>query len=84
MRLLIAILMTMMTAFLQAQHPVTFFTKTEAAEVKKNLHRYSLLTQSYNEIKKEVDQWIGKEVMFHFPKILQAVTRMINTRLIIH
>lgn len=68
MRLLIAILMTMMTAFLQAQHPVTFFTKTEAAEVKKNLHRYSLLTQSYNEIKKEVDQWIGKEVDVPFPK----------------
>jgi oligo-alginate lyase len=51
-----------------AQHPITFFTKAEAAAVKKDLTKYPLLTQSYQEIKREVDQWIGKEVDVPFPK----------------
>jgi hypothetical protein len=49
-------------------HPNTFFTKIEAAEVKKNLNRYPVLTQTYNDIKKSVDQWIGKDVDVPFPK----------------
>ena len=52
----------------QAQHPNTFFTKKEAAEVKKNLTLYPLLNQSYIDIKKDVDQWIGKDVDVPFPK----------------
>jgi hypothetical protein len=51
-----------------AQHPVTFFTKAEAVEVKKNLGKYPLLTRSYNEIKKETDQYLGKDVDVPFPK----------------
>lgn len=49
-------------------HPVTFFTKAEAADVKKNLTRFSLLNQSYTEIKEDVDKWVGKEVDVPFPK----------------
>lgn len=51
-----------------AQHPNTFFTKKEAAEVKINLTKYPLLKQSFSDIKKEVDQWIGKDVDVPFPK----------------
>lgn len=53
---------------LHAQHPKTFFTRKEAAEVKKNLALYPLLNQSYTDIKKDVDQWIGKDVDVPFPK----------------
>ena len=60
--------MLTLPVFLYAQHPTTFFTKTEAANVKKNLTRYPLLTQSYNEIKIDVDQWIGKDVDVPLPK----------------
>lgn len=52
----------------QAQHPNTFFTKKEAAEVKKNIALYPLLNQSFIQIKKDVDQWIGKDVDVPFPK----------------
>jgi hypothetical protein len=51
-----------------AQHPVTFFTRAEAAEVKKSISRYPLLSKSYEEIKKDVDAWIGKDVDVPFPK----------------
>ncbi len=68
MRLLNTICLLLFPLMLLAQHPVTFFTRAEAAEVKKNLYRYPLLTRSYNDIKKEVDQWIGKEVDVPFPK----------------
>jgi hypothetical protein len=51
-----------------AQHPVTFFTKAEAAMVKNNLSKYPLLSKSYKEIKDEVDAWIGKGVDVPFPK----------------
>jgi hypothetical protein len=53
---------------LAAQHPVTFFTKAEAVQVKNDLFKYPVLTQSYAEIKKEVDVWIGKDVDVPFPK----------------
>ncbi len=50
------------------QHPVTFFTKAEAAQVKTKLAVYPLLKQSYTAIKKEVDEWVGKDVDVPFPK----------------
>ncbi len=68
MRLLKTIYLLLMPAILIAQHPVTFFTKTEASFVKANISKYPLLTQSYTEIKKSVDQWIGKDVDVPFPK----------------
>jgi hypothetical protein len=67
-RLLPIIFLFLLPVFVAAQHPVTFFTKAEALEVKKNLNRYPLLTQSYEEIKKEVDMWVGKKIDVPFPK----------------
>ena len=68
LRLLITISLFVLPAILAAQHPLTFFTKTEAALVKKDITKYPLLTRSYNEIKKDVDAWIGKDVDVPFPK----------------
>lgn len=68
MRLLKTICLLIMPVFLQAQHPLTFFTAAEAAAVKKDISRYPLLTRSYNEIKNEVDIWLGKDVDVPFPK----------------
>lgn len=53
---------------LLAQHPLTFFTKSEANEVKRHLDSYPLLNQSYNTIKKQVDDYVGKDVDVPFPK----------------
>ncbi|HEV7783550.1 MAG TPA: heparinase II/III family protein [Chitinophagaceae bacterium] len=68
LRLLKLICLLVLPVLVNAQHPVTFFTKTEAALVKTNLSRYPLLTRSYNDTKKEVDEWIGKDVDVPFPK----------------
>jgi oligo-alginate lyase len=60
-----------MPVFIQAQaqpHPITFFTKAEADEVKANLTTNSLLTQSYINIKKDVDEFVGKDVDVPYPK----------------
>ncbi len=51
-----------------AQHPLTFITKAEAAELKAGLIRYPILAQSYADIKKNVDTWIGKDIDVPFPK----------------
>lgn len=51
-----------------AQHPITFFTKAEAAEVKADKGKYPVLSHSYDDIKKDVDGWIGKDVDVPFPK----------------
>lgn len=68
MRLLKTICLIIFPLMLTAQHPVTFFTKAEAALVKNSINKYPLLTRSYNDIKKGVDQWIGKDVDVPFPK----------------
>jgi hypothetical protein len=68
LRLLKTISLFLLPVILTAQHPVTFFTKTEAAEIKRDITKYSLLTSSYNEIKNEVDAWVGKDVDVPFPK----------------
>jgi oligo-alginate lyase len=68
-KILITLCLFTMPVLLHAQaHPNTFFTKSEAAAVKNNITRYPLLTQSYNDLKKDVDEWIGKEVDVPFPK----------------
>jgi hypothetical protein len=51
-----------------AQHPITFFTKAEAAQVKNSIYKYPLLTQSFKDVKKEVDEWVDKDVDVPFPK----------------
>jgi oligo-alginate lyase len=50
------------------QRPVAFITGPEAAYVKKNITAYPLLLQSYNIIKKQVDEYLGKEVDVPVPK----------------
>lgn len=50
------------------QHPLTFFTKAEVASVKNSIPKYPLLTESYDEIKKDIDQYIGKDIDVPFPK----------------
>ncbi len=52
----------------EAQHPVTFFTKPEAALVKKELLKYPLLSRSYRDIKQDVDQWLMKEIDVPVPR----------------
>ncbi len=50
------------------QHPSCFFTNAEAAGLKKSIGLYPVLTQSYAEIKNEVDEFLGKDVDVPFPK----------------
>jgi oligo-alginate lyase len=68
MHLLKTICLLIFPMLLTAQHPVTFFTQAEATGVKRNLTKYPLLTRSYQEIKKEVDAWLGKDVDVPLPK----------------
>lgn len=58
----------MIPVFITAQHPVTFFTKADAALVAKDITKYPLLHRSYNELKRDVDAWIGKDIDVPFPK----------------
>ncbi len=67
-RLIKTVVLLILPVLMFAQHPVTFFTKAEASAVKKSVSLYPLLKQSYAAIKKEVDEWIGKEVDVPFPK----------------
>lgn len=67
-RLLTITWLFLLPALLKAQHPVAFFTRTEAAEVKKGLSKYPVLQQSYAGIKKQVDAWLGKDVDVPVPK----------------
>ncbi len=62
------LLVLLIPVLAEAQHPNTFFTKKEAAEVKKNLALYPLLNKSFIDIKKDVDYWVGKDVDVPFPK----------------
>src|ERR1700704_4668290 len=68
MRLRKIICLVLLPALTKAQHPVTFFTKAEAAEVKNNIGKYPLLTKSYTEIKKQTDEYVGKDADVPFPK----------------
>ncbi|MGB8193203.1 MAG: alginate lyase family protein, partial [Chitinophagaceae bacterium] len=68
LRLLTTICLLLLAACTRAQHPLTFFTKAEASAVKASLAKYPLLQQSYNDIKKDVDEWVGKTVDVPVPK----------------
>jgi hypothetical protein len=68
MRLLKVFCLLLLPALLPAQHPLTFFTAGEAAEVSRNLNKYPLLTRSFTEIKNETDLWLNKEVDVPVPK----------------
>ncbi|NDE79170.1 MAG: heparinase, partial [Chitinophagaceae bacterium] len=49
-------------------HPIAFFNTSEAKEVAASLQAFPLLTNSFNTIKKEVDQNIGKDIDVPLPK----------------
>jgi hypothetical protein len=68
LRLLKIICLLLLPMLSVGQHPATFFTKAEAAELKKGIAKYPLLTQSYNEIKNQVDEWLNKDVDVPVPK----------------
>jgi hypothetical protein len=53
---------------IHAQHPLTFFTKIEAAQIRNTVAKYPLSLNSYNELKKEVDKWVNKDVDVPIPK----------------
>ncbi len=67
-RLLFVTCLLLAARFAVAQHPLTFFTSTEATTVRKGLNQSPLLSNSFSEIKKEVDAWIGKDVDVPVPK----------------
>jgi len=52
----------------QTQHPIAFATKSDIAFIKNNLRNNAILNESYADIKKNVDEWIGKDVDVPFPK----------------
>lgn len=68
MRLLLIAFLLCCSSILYAQHPLTFFTKSEAAAVKKDLNRYSLLKSSYLALKTQVDEWLNKDIDVPVPK----------------
>ncbi|MEO7984124.1 MAG: heparinase II/III family protein [Bacteroidota bacterium] len=68
LRLPKTICLLLVPVLLIAQHPVTFFTKAEAAFVKASINKYPLLSQSYTDIKNEVDQWVGHDIDVPVPK----------------
>jgi hypothetical protein len=69
LRLFVIIFLSIEPVVINAQpHPVTFFTGIESKEVKSGIGKYPLLTQSFQELKKEVDAYVGKEVDVPFPK----------------
>ncbi|MGB3006681.1 MAG: alginate lyase family protein [Chitinophagaceae bacterium] len=69
MRKLIAILLLFAGTHTSAQqHPVAFATKADLMAVKNNLSKNVLLKQSYADIKKSVDKWIGKDIDVPIPK----------------
>lgn len=53
---------------MKAQHPLTFFTKSEAAEVSRSISKYPLLKKSFESLRKEVDPLIGTDIDVPFPK----------------
>lgn len=68
MRIIIYISLLLIPATALAQHPVTFFTGADAARIKKDVNKYPLLKNSFDDIKSDVDQWLGKDIDVPFPK----------------
>jgi oligo-alginate lyase len=68
MKKLLTIALVIITFQTNAQHPVTFFTKPEAMEVKNSLQKYPLLLHTYTDIKRQTDEWLDKTVDVPVPK----------------
>ncbi len=52
----------------KAQHPCTYNSKEEARMIQKALPTNALLNESFLSIKKEVDEWVGKDIDVPTPK----------------
>ena len=52
----------------QTQHPIGFATKSDIAYIKTNIKTNALLKESFDEVKKAVDEWVDKDVDVPFPK----------------
>ena len=68
MQLLKITCLLLLPVIITAQHPVTFFTKADAAQVSRELTKYPLLNRSFVELRNEVDAWVNKDVDVPFPK----------------
>lgn len=68
MRTIAALCFLLFTVGVCAQHPTAFATKKELDEVKAAIPKYPVLQQSFAEIKKDVDYWLGKDVDVPLPK----------------
>jgi len=66
--LLLSICLLLFSVFIQAQRPITFFTQSEALQIRKDVNKYPLSRESFNELKKEVDAWVNKDVDVPVPK----------------
>jgi hypothetical protein len=67
MRLLIVFLLCLCFTS-QAQHPVAFATKSDFVFIRTALPKYSLLKNSFDDLKKNVDAYLGKDVDVPMPK----------------
>src|SRR5687768_695551 len=68
MRLLFILNLLFISFLLPAQHPNTFFTKSEAEQLRKSFSKSNLFNRSFLDVKKEVDVWLNKDVDVPFPK----------------
>ena len=50
------------------QHPIAFASKADLIKVKSSLAKNMLLKKSFDEIKSEVDEWVGKDIDVPIPK----------------
>src|ERR1700712_1412164 len=66
MRLLVICLLCVSVVY--GQHPVAFSVKSDFGLLQKDLLKFPVLRNSYTEIKRSVDAWLGKDVDVPFPK----------------
>ena len=68
MQQLLTIILLLLPCLTIAQHPNTFFTRDEAMIVKAGVAKFPLLNRSFNDIKKQVDEWVNTDVDVPLPK----------------
>ena len=49
-------------------HPIAYTTFSDIQLVKQQLNKLTILHQSYNDIKKQVDPWLNKDIDVPVPK----------------
>ena len=67
MLLLQTICLLLLPVIITAQHPLTFFTRTDALQVLKNVTKFPLLNRSFIELNNGVDGRVNKDVHEPFP-----------------